>query len=296
MQQVINALTLGSIYLLFSLGLTLAWGTLKVLNLAHGAVFVFSSLIGFLATRSIGLPFPLVVALGMLSGGLMTLLIDAVVFRRVRRIARDELQAELLMLAASLGVAAMLLSFTRNVTLETPSFGLTPGTFTTVLYQIGAAKVSNIQFIIIGLGIGMVVALALWVRHSRAGRALRALAFDPATCGLMGVNATALSATAMVIAGAMAGLAGILLIVYLGAIGPESGESLMLKAFSIIVLGGVGSIWGALIGAFFLAGAESVVLNFTSGGYVDAIAFAMIILVLLFRPRGLIPVQKAERV
>ena len=232
----------------------------------------------------------------MLSGGLMTLLIDAVVFRRVRRIARDELQAELLMLAASLGVAAMLLSFTRNVTLETPSFGLTPGTFTTVLYQIGAAKVSNIQFIIIGLGIGMVVALALWVRHSRAGRALRALAFDPATCGLMGVNATALSATAMVIAGAMAGLAGILLIVYLGAIGPESGESLMLKAFSIIVLGGVGSIWGALIGAFFLAGAESVVLNFTSGGYVDAIAFAMIILVLLFRPRGLIPVQKAERV
>ena len=296
MQQVINALTLGSIYLLFSLGLTLAWGTLKVLNLAHGATFVFASLCGFFVTRSFGLSFPLVVALGMVAGGLLTLLIDGVVFKRIRRIARDELQAELLMLASSLGLAAMLLSFTRNLTRETPSFGLTPGTFTTVLYEVGAAKVSNIQFVIIGLGIGLVVALALWVRHSRAGRALRALAYDPSTCGLMGVNAMTLSATAMVIAGALAGLAGILLTVYLGAIGPESGESLMLKAFSIIVLGGVGSIWGAMLGAFFLAGAESIVLTYTSGGWVDAIAFALIILVLLFRPRGLIPVQKAERV
>ena len=296
MQQAINALTLCSIYLLFSLGLTLAWGTLKVLNLAHGAVFVVSALTGFLVTRSFGLPYPLVVALGMMCGGLLTLLIDTIVFRRIRSISRDERQAELLMLAASLGVAAILFSVTRNVTLETPSFGLTPGTFTTVLYQIGPVKVSNIQFLIIGLGLGLVVALALWVRRSRAGRALRALAYDPATCGLMGVNPASLSAIAMVIAGALAGLAGILLVVYLGAMGPESGETLMLKAFSIMVLGGVGSVWGALVGAIFLAGAESIVLNFTAGGYVDAIAFAMIILVLLFRPRGLIPVEKGDRV
>src|SRR6266478_6203604 len=101
MQQAINALTLCSIYLLFSLGLTLAWGTLKVLNLAHGAVFVVSALTGFLVTRSFGLPYPLVVALGMICGGLLTLLIDTIVFRRIRSISRDERQAELLMLAAS---------------------------------------------------------------------------------------------------------------------------------------------------------------------------------------------------
>ncbi len=296
MQQVINALTLGSIYLLFSLGLTLAWGTLKVLNLAHGAVFVFASLIGFLVTHKFGLSFPLVVGLGMLGAGLLTLLIDAIVFKRIRQISRDERQAELLMLAASLGVAAILASVTRNLTLESHNFGLTPQTFTTIPYFFGPIRVTNMQFMIVFLGVGLVVALALWIRYSRAGRALRALAYDPATCGLMGVNPTSLSAIAMFIAGAMAGLAGILLTVYLGAIGPEAGDSLMLKAFSIIVLGGVGSVWGALVGAMFLAAAESIVLNFTAGGYVDAIAFGMIILVLLIRPRGIIPAEKADRV
>lgn len=296
MQQAINALTLGSIYVLFALGLSLAWGTFKVLNLAHGAIFVSSSLIGFLVTRSFNLPFPLVLALGMIGGGLLTLLIDSVVFRRIRKIARDERQAELLMLAASLGVAAVLVAVVRNATLETPSFGLPPGTFPAAVYEFAGLRITNIQITIVAFGLGLAVALALWVRHSRAGRALRALAYDPAACGLMGVNPTSLSALAMVVAGALAGVAGILLVVYLGAIDSHTGDSLMLKAFSIICLGGVGSVWGALLGAFVLAGAESIVLNTGSAGYVDAIAFGLIIVVLLLRPRGLIPLERADRV
>ena len=294
MQQVINGTVLASIYVLFSLGLTLSWGTLNVLNLAHGALFMFAGFSAHLVTKDLELPLAALIPICMVIAGLLTVTIEVVVFRQIRRRTPDERQAELLMLIASVGLAAIPVTIAQNDTHDSP-FGL-QSSYRTIVYEVGNFRISNTQVIIVVLAALLTVALGLWVKLSRSGRALRALAYDAETCGLMGISSRWLAAVTMFVSGALAGLAGLLLIVYLGTLTPESGEHLLVKGFAIIILGGVGSVWGTLAGGLVLATAETLVLTHTSGGYTDAVAFGLIILVILLRPQGLIPRQRVDRV
>jgi branched-chain amino acid transport system permease protein len=229
-------------------------------------------------------------------GGVISVLLDVLVFRPVRARARDTREAELLMLIGSVGAGSIMVTVAQQVTDDSP-FGIAEGSaLHSQVYHVLGFSITTIQIAIIVLGVVLSVLLAWWVRSSRYGRALRAVAFDGETSQLMGVNPGRLSTGTMFAAGALAGLASLLLISHVGALTPSSGDDLLLKAFAMIILGGIGSIAGVVAGAAVLAIGETLVLTFTAGTWVEAASFAVIIAVILLRPQGIFVAQKADRV
>lgn len=296
MQQVVNAVVLGSVYCLFAVGLSITWGTLNVLNLAHGAVFMFTGFTCFVVTEKIGANVPLVglVFIAMAAGAILEIAIDVLAFRPIRRRARTLHEAELSMLIASIGAAAIPVTIATEITLGTP-FTITAKNITSSQFRILGARVSTIEIAIVSVGVLLLVVLGVWLQRSRLGRGLRALAVDPETSGLMGISEGRLSALVLALSGVTAGLAGVFLAVFLDSLTSSAGQGLLLKAFAAVILGGVGSIWGTLVGAFVLAGAETAVTATTSGTWTDAVSFALIIVVLLVMPNGIFAQAKADR-
>ncbi len=285
MQDLLNTLVLALIYLIFALGLSLAWGTVGILNFAHGAVFMFSVFLGYTILKYAQLSIFVMLILGALFGAALSLLIHFVGFEPIVRRAKSLRAVELQILIAGIGLANVLLAIAQKQTQSFP-FGLTAGSFQTHTYDLGAVRVSNIQIIIIVVGLVLAIATALWVQRSRVGLALRATGIDAEAAAMMGIGRRRLSYATMALAGALAGVAGVLLTYYFGSIEASTGDDLMLKAFAAIVLGGVGSIAGAAVGALVLAAAETYVLAYTSGTWVDAISFGLLFVVLLVRPQG----------
>jgi len=284
-QQLLNALVLASIYVLFSLGMTLAWGVLGILNLAHGAILVGSAYSVYLIGDDRQMPLGVVLALGLLVGGGCSLLLEIGVFRIIRNSTGDEEEKELRVAIASLGASSILVAIVAKGTANAP-FAV-PTSFTTHVYDVFGLRISDLQILIIVAGMGISLGLSRWLKLSRTGRAIRAVAADPETASLMGINERRLAAGTMFAAGAMAGLAGVFLVVYLGGADPQSGASLLTTAFAIIVAGGVGSIGGTVLGALTLALVETLILTYTSGSWAPAAAFVLIILVIVIRPQGL---------
>jgi branched-chain amino acid transport system permease protein len=291
---VLNAIVLASIYCLFSLGLTLSWGTVKVLNLAHGAVFMFSAFVAFEVASRWEVPLVVLFAVAMLSAGALTLLVEVLVFSQIRKRIVEERQAELLMVVGSVGMATILLTVAQVETLNTP-FGVSES-YPTKDFEIRGLQVSSTQAMVIILGIALTLAIGYWSSRTRTGRALRALAFDPETTGLMGINGPTLMRLTMFVSGALAGVAGLLLMLNLGSLSPESGDQFLIKGFAVIILGGVGSVKGTVVGALALATTETLLQVYTSGSFTAAAGFGMIILVILIRPQGLFPEAQVTRV
>lgn len=295
MQQVINAIVLGSCYCLFAIGLSLTWGTLNVLNLAHGAVFMFCAFTCYVITQRLNAHIPLWVLaiIAMTVGAVLELALDVLVFRPIRRRARTLRDAELAMLIASIGAATIPVTIAQQVTVDSP-FSITSTAVSTGEFHFGSIYVTTIEIVIVAVTLTATIALALWLQRTRNGRALRALAVDTETSGLMGISQS-LSALALVFSGASAGAAGVFLAIFLDSLTPESGQDLLLKAFAAIVIGGVGSVWGTLVGAMILAGAETLVSATTSGTWTDAVSFALIIIILLVMPSGLFRRLRVDR-
>jgi branched-chain amino acid transport system permease protein len=295
-QQVANGVLLGAIYLLIAIGISLCWGTLNVLNLAHGPVFMFSAFAAYLVTTRTHHDLSLwtLVGLGVVVGAVMELLLDIAVFRIIRRRTTDLRQAESSMLLASIGASAVLVAIANAPTLGAP-FSVSSKPLPTGVQHIGGVSISNLEIIVVAVALITVAGLAVWVARTRNGRALRAIAFDAETSGLMGINQNRLSAVTLLFSGATAGAAGIFLAVVESSLSAGSGQDLLLKAFAAVVLGGVGSIWGTALGAFVLAGGETVVTATTSGSWTDAVSFGIIILVLLVRPNGVFGRVRVDR-
>lgn len=286
--QLVNAIILGSLYLMFALGLSLSWGVLKVLNLAHGSIFMFGAFSAYLVTRDIApdLPLWLLVILAAVVGALLSLLLQVLVFRPIMQRAADQHAAELAILIASIGASLIPIAFALNLA-KAEVVNLPMAITQTPIHQFAGITISDLQITIIAVGIVSTLALWWWVSRTQGGRALRTIAQDPRTAELLGIPVARMSALTMVVSGALAGAAGILLAANSNAIDAHMGDNLLLKAFAVIILGGVGSIPGAALGAFVLAFAETAAVVFVSGSLRDAIAFALILIVLLVRPQGL---------
>jgi branched-chain amino acid transport system permease protein len=286
LQNLISAVSLGSIYLLFALGMSLVWGTIGILNFAHGVIFMFSAFVTYLLDRQVELPLVGLLAIGIVIGAVMSLAMQVLAFEPILRRAKDFRTAELQILIAAIGVATIPLAIAQYETRSNP-FGFTSTTFTSKTYEFLGARISNTQILIIVVAISISAVMAWWLRSSRGGLALRAIGVDSETTSLMGVNRGRMALGVMALAGALAGLAGVLLTLNLGAITPESGDTLLVKAFAAVILGGVGSVAGVVVGSFALALIETIVLVETAGTWVSAVSFGIIFLVLLFRPQGL---------
>lgn len=295
MQELVNAISLGCIYMLFAMGMSLVWGTLNVLNFAHGSIFMFASFSNYLLMREVGaLPLFVLVVTSIIVGAVLSVLAYVLVLRPILKRARNKETAEMQILIGGIGMAGIPLAIVQIETLSNP-FGLRASSFEVSSFNVGDVRVSNIQLIIIVAGAALGAALVLWMRRSRAGLALRSVGVDSEVAAMMGVNETRLGLAAMAVAGGLAGLCGTLLTFVFGALTAESGGVLLLKAFAIIILGGVGSMLGTIVASFFLAGAEIVLISTTSGTWVDAVSFGLLFLVLLVRPQGMFGHKEVRR-
>lgn len=293
MQEILNAATLGSVYLLFALGMALAWGTIGILNFAHGATFVFSVFVAYLVTKEATLPLPVILLIAISVGAVLSLLTQLLVFQQIVRAGADHRTTELRIIIAGIGVSAIPIAIVQRVTGASP-FGFTTN-YEASVFDVAGLRLTTTTIIILVAAIGIGVGLTLWLKRSRQGLALRAIGVDQETSEGMGVNRSALALGTMAVAGGLAGLAGALLTLQLGAIAPDSGDPLLIKAFAIIVLGGLGSMGGAVLGAYILAAAETLMIHLDLGTWVDAVSFGLIFVVLLFRPQGMFGTMEVRR-
>jgi branched-chain amino acid transport system permease protein len=297
MEQVINAIVLGGIYCVFALGLSLTWGTLNVLNLAHGAVFTFCAFACYVVTQRLHYDWPLwlLLILAIVVGALLEVLMDLLVFRPIKRRSKTIAEAEMSMLIGSIGASVILITIVQKVT-SGALFDITATPINATVYHLTkSVYVTSLEITVTVVSFILVIAVAFWIQKSRTGRAMRALAFDPETSGLMGISEGRMSTLSFAISGATAGVAGALLTAYFGSITPQSGDDLLLKAFAAVVLGGVGNMWGTIFGALVLASGETYVTATTSGLWTDAVSFGLIVLILLVRPNGLFGKIKGQR-
>ncbi|UPT23309.1 branched-chain amino acid ABC transporter permease [Thermobifida alba] len=294
METLINAVTLGSIYLLFALGMSVAWGTIGILNFAHGSTFMISAMVAYYLVQQVSLPMPVMILIGGAVGMLVSVLTQALVFNPIQRRNPDLLKAEMQIVVGGIGVASVLLAIAQNLTKSVP-FGFSASTFTIRAYWVGPVQISNVQLVILVAAAVLAGLTAWWLRSARAGLALRAIGVNPEVASLMGVDRGRMALGTMAAAGALAGIAGILLTYYLGSIAAETGDSLLISAFAAIILGGVGSVAGVVTGTMILAFAETLVVTHLSGTWANAVAFGLIFLVLLFLPRGIFGRKEVRR-
>jgi branched-chain amino acid transport system permease protein len=294
-QQLLNAIVLGSVYTLFSLGLSLAWGVANILNLAHGALFVAGALVSYEIAQSVGIPLWGMLPIAALAGGAGAVLLDIFAFSPITRRTRNEAKRERAIMLASLGAAAIIVNI-GNVRTHYTVQRIPEAVYSVKTYRFLGLHITNIAIIILVLTAIVAAGLVTWLRRSTHGRAVRAVAFNRELAPLFGINATQLSRLMLFIGGALAGAAGLLLATELSGWDPYFGNQFMLKAFAVVIIGGVGSIGGTVIAAYALAIIETFIVGYLPSGIpFDAVAFALIILVLVIRPQGIAGVAQVER-
>ncbi len=281
-QQLVNALSLGSVYALFALGFTLIFGVLGVINLSHGAVFMVGA---YAAEQAVvHLAFPLWGALLFafaFSGG-VGLLIDVLVLRPLR--ARNV--PHLIPMIATIGVGIILTNGIQGIfgaqNLRFPS-GLVPDS----TLNLGNLNLTALELGIILLSFVLMGLLLLTLKKTQLGRALRAIAESPRAAYLLGINVEGLFYLTSFVAAGLGGVAGVLIGLYSNALFPLMGKSMLEKGIAVIILGGMGDIRGALIGGLFLGFAEVLSVAYIGSSMRDAVAFGLLFLILLVRPKGL---------
>ena len=289
-QQLINGVTVGGIYALIALGYTMVYGILKIVNFAHGDVFMVGSFLGLLLVQSAGLPIYIAYPLAMIVTAGVGILIERVCYRPIRVNGADALS----ILIAALGVSIFLENFAQLVWgTETHSYvqEIKESTF-----EFGGIAISNIQVGVIILCLFLMAILYFVVNKTKIGVAMRATSQSIKSAQLMGINTEMVIAMTFGVGSALACVAGVLVGTYYDAVYPLVGYSYGLKAFAAAILGGIGSIPGAMLGGFLIGIVETLGAGYISAGYKDAFAFGILILVLIIRPSGLMGKKRIDKV
>jgi branched-chain amino acid transport system permease protein len=287
LQQLINGLMLGAVYALIAIGYTLVFGVLGMLHLAHGEVFMVGAFVGLVLATQFSGNVLIALAGAMIATGLLGVLIERVAFRPLRH------AHHLAPLATTLGVAIVLQETTRAYFgAEQRGFpasvGLEP-------WQLGPIRVASVQVFILAAAIGLMAAVHLFLRRTRAGRAVRATAENPVVAGLLGVNVDRAIMLTFFVASALAGAAGVLVGIAYNAVNPFIGVQMGIKGLVVMLLGGLGNVPGAMIGGVLLGVLEVMGVAYLASSYRDAFAFGAVMLVLLLRPEGLLGLRLAQR-
>jgi len=281
-QQLVNALSLGSVYALFALGFTLIFGVLGVINLSHGAVFMLGAYAALQAVLKLHLPLWAALIVALLFSGVIGMLIDVLVLRPLRH--RNA--PHLIPMIATIGIGIFFNSAVQGLfSADNQRFpsDLLPDQ---QLYFWGV-QVSVLEIAIIVLSFVLMGALFFVMNRTQIGRALRAIAESPKAAALLGVNVEGLFLLTSFTAAALGGVAGVLIALYSNAVFPLMGQPILHKGIAVIILGGMGDIRGALVGAMFLGFAEVLSVAYIGSTMRDAVGFGLLFLVLLLRPQGL---------
>jgi branched-chain amino acid transport system permease protein len=315
-QQLINGLSLGATYALVALGYTMVYGVLRFINFAHGDIFMLGAFAGLYAAPKM-LPWftgqaitpettalelqphywgaSLVLLLAMVMCAIIGMTIERLCYRPLRQ------RPKITVLITAIGVSLFLESMGQF------GFGATPQGFPTLIEDkaielpekwgaLTALTVTTGQVIGLGTTLILLAVLSVVVLKTKIGMAMRALAFNPTACALMGVNINFVIAVTFAIGSALAGAAGILNSIQQPSIDPLMGVSAGLKAFVAAVLGGIGNLGGAVLGGILLGVVETLVVGYGSSTYREAVAFGVLIVILLLRPAGLLGKNVREKV
>lgn len=292
LQQLLNGLSLGAIYALIALGYTMVYGVLRFINFAHADVFMVGAFVGYYAGQ--------LVPVGTFWGGLVVLLVAMVVCAllgiAIERLAYRPLRGAptLNVLITAIGVS-LLLEYSGQV-----FFGAAPRTFPAVFpvryFAVGGVIVSSNQILVIAVSVALMIVLQAIVFRTKMGIAMRAVALNPKAAVLMGVNNDVVISFTFGLGSALAGAGGILYALNYPSIDPLMGVMPGLKAFVAAILGGIGNVPGAALGGLILGIVETFVSGSQWSTYKDAIAFAILIIILLFRPAGLLGKFTVEKV
>jgi len=286
LQQVINGVTLGSTYALIALGYTMVYGIIQLINFAHGEVYMIGAFVGLTAVLVFKANIFVALLAAMLVCILLAVSIERVAYRPLRRAPR------LAPIISAIGVSIFLQ--TLMLIIKGPQPVGFPPVVSNALYYIGPVRISLVQIIILLTASCLMLGLQLIVKRTRIGKAMRATSEDYDTASLMGINVNRVISFTFGLGAALAGAGGVLVGIYFNAVFPLMGVMAGLKAFCAAVVGGIGSIPGAMLGGIFLGVAEVFGVAAGLDTYKDAIAFGLLILVLLVRPTGLLgqPIQK----
>jgi branched-chain amino acid transport system permease protein len=318
LQQLINGVSLGAIYSLIALGYTMVYGVLKLINFAHGDVYMVGAFMGYYIANGLGARGAQMlgqsadglIARGLLSSGTMEpslitalvvmlmamaicaalgVIIERFAYRPVRKYSR------LTALITAIGVSLLLENGGQVV------FGADPKFFPELFKKrnielFGGASINSADIIVLIIALVLMIALQLIVYRTKTGRAMRAVSFNLQSAKLMGINTDRIIMFTFALGSALAAAAGVLVAIRIPRIDPLMGILVGLKAFVAAVLGGIGNIPGAMLGGLLIGITETMVVGYLSPTYKDAVAFAILILILLFRPSGLLGSVSQEKV
>jgi len=285
-EQLVNGVMLGAVYALIAIGYTLIFGVLGLLHLAHGEVFMVGAFAGLVAVRATNNVL-IAIAFAMAVTGLLGVVIERVAFRPLRG------AHHLAPLATTIGAGIVLQETTRwYFGAEQHGF---PPTLAADVWQLGALRISSVQAFMLVAAVILMGALHLFLARTRAGRAIRATAEDPAVATLLGVNVNGTVVACFLIGSALAGAAGVLVGVAYNSVHPFIGVQMGIKGLVVMMLGGLGNVSGAMLAGLLLGILEVLGAGYFASSYRDAFAFGALMLVLLVRPEGLLGVRVPRR-
>ena len=283
MQQMINGFSLGSMYALIAIGYTMVYGVLRLINFAHGDIMMVGAFLGYFGMAVLGLPFVAAVLLSVVGSAALGMLTDKIAYQPLRQAPKISL------LITAIGIS-FFLENAFNV-----FFGGVPRAFPVPEYMEHIIDVAGLTFSVASLLVPIITLFLLLVIlfvlfRTKYGMAIRALAFDVNTVNLMGIDANRIISIVFGIGSALAAVGGVFWALNYPSVEPMMGVLIGLKAFAAAVVGGIGSVTGAVLGGFIIGFTEVVVIAFWPelGGFKDAFAFVFLILVLLFKPTGIL--------
>ena len=298
-QQLFNGLSLGAIYALIAIGYTMVYGIIGMINFAHGEIYMIGAYAGLVTLAAIGtqsgLPVAVVIGLMLLMAVLVTgvygFVVEQVAYKPVRNGPR------LVALISAIGMSIFLQNWVAlgqgARDMAVPS--LLPGA---INFHMGNFEVfiPYTRVLIIAVTVVLMIALTLYIKHSRMGRASRACSQDMHMAGLLGIDVNRVISFTFILGAVLAAVGGVLIALAVGKLNPFIGFIVGVKAFTAAVLGGIGSIPGAMLGGVLLGVAETFAAAYISSEYKDIVAFGLLVLILLFRPTGLLGKPEVEKV
>ncbi len=287
-QQLVNAFNLGAMYSLLAIGYTMVYGIIKLINFAHGEIFMCGAFFTWWFMTSFAVPFPIAALMGIMLSTVLGIGVERIAYRPLRNAPRFAVIISVLGMSIFLQNMARIIWGAESQTFEV-DFDVAPIIIGNVVIPIKKAFILATSFVLMFF-------LGLYVKKTYIGKAMRATAADPEAAEMMGININAVIVLTFAIGSAMGAVAGILFAINYNSIDPFMGFNAGLKAFTAAVLGGIGNIYGAMIGGILLGLFEGIGAGYISSMYRDAFAFGVLILVLIFRPEGLLgEIGKSKR-
>ncbi|MBI3089109.1 MAG: branched-chain amino acid ABC transporter permease [Candidatus Tectomicrobia bacterium] len=285
LQQLINGLTLGGVYALIAVGYTMVYGVIQLINFAHGEIYMFGAFLAYTFAGTLGVPFYLAMVLSMLCCAGLGMLIDLVAYRPLR------LAPRLAALITAIGVSLFLQNLARILWgAQNKPFphAAVPAYLHETALRFAGVTVSYLQLFMFAVTLAMMASLHFIITRTRYGKAMRACAQDRVAAYLMGIDMDRIVTATFALGSAMGAVAGVLVGVYFNVIFPTMGYTAGVKAFAAAVLGGIGNVPGAMLGGLVLGIGEAFGAAYLSSLYSHGIAYAIMILVIVLRPYGLL--------